>query len=120
MFTIDNSKKEPVLFNWVDGKKKLKLQIVQMSIGDRIKLDKCFAEIFKLTDDKKLSEDEQNVLFMTARIVTAVKTEKGEYFFKKSLEETVKVLGGNTIYQLTQEVMKLNQLQAKSLDEAKK
>lgn len=80
MLKIENNGfKDPLLFEYSVNGKKQKLQIVQMSIQDEMRKAKLEREAHSNED---LSEEAKSAAFLMARIVSCIKTMKGEYAFK--------------------------------------
>ena len=117
MLVIENKRIQPVNFEWVDGKKKVELQLTQMSVSDRLKLSDMHTSII---ENKELEEAEQRSHFLTSRIMCSVKDLKGNHFFTDSVEKVNELLTGDVLFQLSAEVTKLNPINTDSIDDAKK
>lgn len=116
MLVINNTKKEPVVFEWVENEEKQLLQITQMTVRDRMKLNEIHAEL--LSAD--LGTDELNEQYAAARLICSIKKENGDHFFEVSPKELLEVVTGDVLLTLVYQVSLLNPVQTGTLDDAKK
>ena len=117
MLTIENKKREPVVFNWVDDNETIQLQITQMTVADRLKLSTIHGE---LIDMKDIDDDTRGALFLTSRVMCSVKTLDNKYFFTDDVKALHDKLSGEVLYQLSAEIGDLNPIDTSSIDDAKK
>lgn len=116
MLVINNTKKEPVVFEWKENDSTELLQITQMTVGDRIKLNEIHAKLL----DGKLKDNELNERYAAARLICSIKNEAGEYFFEDSPEKVLQKVSGDVLFTLLHQLSLLNPVQTGTLEDAKK